>query len=438
MNYLYDFLKSHSDGNKSTLYSCCSANEDVLVAAILKAKQTDSVLLVEATANQVNQFGGYTNKTPKEFADFVRSLADTHGLPQDALILGGDHLGPLVWCNQDEHSAMALAEELVRLFVAAGYQKIHLDTSMRLASDNPSETFPVSICAKRGAYLCRACEEEFNYLKSRNPDAKAPVYVIGSEVPVPGGDAGNSPSGNITTPIDYDVMLAAYKQAFEEEGVGEAFDRVLAVVVEMGVEFSEYSISEYNRENFKTLANHASNSRIGFEAHSTDYQRKEHLAQMCEDGAVILKVGPAFTFAARSALFKLELIEKELVNQRYWSNYRKALDSTMLADSSKWKSYYKGSEQEQAFARAFSFSDRCRYYFDCPNVKQAHDCLLNNLNKVVIPHCLVAELFPKQYERIRSGLLECNTQNLLYDSIGDAIDDYLFATNNNKIGSNNE
>ena len=51
-----------------------------------------------------------------------------------------------------------------------------------------------------------------------------------------------------------------------------------------------------------------------YEAHSTDYQRKETLRQMVKDHFVILKVGPALTFAMREALFSLDFIEKELLD----------------------------------------------------------------------------------------------------------------------------
>lgn len=411
-----------------SMYSCCSANGDVLRAAIMRAKQTGSTLLVEATSNQVNQYGGYTGYTPAQFKEYVLGIADELNFPREQLFLGGDHLGPLVWCSMPEAEAMAEAEAIVRAYVASGYEKIHLDTSMRVGSDDPSVPFPVAVCARRGAELCAACEDEFAKYKETHPGANAPIYVIGSEVPVPGGEVGNDPSSSVTTSADYDATIEAYRREFEEHGLQDAFGRISALVVEMGVEFSEYRISEYDHEAFAPLAQHAADNLIRFEAHSTDYQTSGRLRQMAEDGAVFLKVGPALTFAARSALFRLEMIERELVPSQNWSHYRERLDAAMLANPAKWDNYYHGTDDERAFARAFSFSDRCRYYFDVPDVRAAHDTLLANLNDVELPECLLIELFYTQYRKVRAGKLAPHANDLLYDVIGEVIDDYLFAT----------
>ena len=433
MDYLNELLIARRNGLKCACYSCCSANEDVLIAAVRRAIQTQSYLLVEATSNQVNQFGGYTGMTPEIFVEYVKQIAIKEGLDLDKLLFGGDHLGPLVWANEDEVLAMEKAEELVRSYVRAGCQKIHLDTSMRLGSDDPNEALLVKTCARRGALLCKACEEEFKIFQATHPAALPPIYVIGSEVPIPGGEMGNNPSSDVTTPESCRETISAYKEIFLEHGLEDVFDRVAALVVEMGVEFSTYNISEYSRSAFKDMARYEVDLPISYEAHSTDYQTKEKLRAMKEDGAVFLKVGPAFTFAARSALFKLELIENELVSCEERSLYRDTLDKAMLSKPEKWSSYYCGTEKEISFARAFSFSDRCRYYFDDPAVKAAHDKLLNNLSERPLPLCLLISLFPTQYSKIRNGELDNDCLSILYDAIGEAIDIYLDATCNNQI-----
>ena len=68
--------------------------------------------------------------------------------------------------------------------------------------------------------------------------------------------------------------------------------------------------------------------QLCFEAHSTDYQTKEHLRQLVEDGFLILKVGPALTFALREALLALDRIDAELYPDAP-SGYRAALEKTM-------------------------------------------------------------------------------------------------------------
>lgn len=428
MSYLEQILHDRKRGLARSLYSCCSANEDVLTAAVIRAKQTASPLLVEATANQVNQEGGYTGMTPTDFAEFVRAIAHRYGLSEDQVILGGDHLGPLVWCGLDEDTAMDKAEELVRMFVAAGYHKIHLDTSMRLGSDDADVPLSKETVACRGARLCKACEEQFAITFGSAKEARPPIYVIGSEVPIPGGEVGNNPSDAVTTPDDFDTTLTAYRKIFNEKGLHDALSRVAAVVVEMGVEFSEYRISEYNRDAFAALSGRAKGLPLGFEAHSTDYQTRRALKHMCEDGAMFLKVGPALTFAARDALFRLELIEHELIPQANWSHFRDSLDAAMVANPSYWAQYYQGNNKERAFARAFSFSDRCRYYLDEESVRIARNRLMSNLANREIPLCLLAGLFAVQYRRIREGVLKNDALAILHDAIGDVIDDYLMAT----------
>lgn len=428
VDYLEKLIKGRAEGKREGIYSCCSANRDVLCAALLRAKQAKTVLLVEATANQVNQFGGYTGMTPKGFSDFVHRLANECDFPVEMLILGGDHLGPLVWSNEPENVAMEKAEVLVRQFVAAGYQKIHLDTSMRLSSDDPEKPLDITVCAERGARLCEACEQEYEVVKANNSAAKKPVYVIGSEVPIPGGETGDSPSDNITTVDSYFATLEAYKNVFREYGLEDSFNRIAAIVVEMGVEFSEFSVSDYSRRRFESLSCAAKDSAIGFEAHSTDYQTSFSLREMVEDGAMFLKVGPALTFAVRSALFKLELIEKEIVPMEQRSNFRQVLEEVMVLNPVNWQKYYKGTMDDMAFARAFSFSDRCRYYLSDRSVIEARERLISNLDNRGIPLCLVDEYFRKQYLRIRNGSLQASAQSILHDYIGDTIDDYLMAT----------
>ena len=92
-------------------------------------------LLVEATANQVNQFGGYTGMQPADFRRFVLAIAHRVGLPPDRVLLGGDHLGPTAWTHLPAAEAMELAQDLVHAYAAAGFVKLHLDASMACADD---------------------------------------------------------------------------------------------------------------------------------------------------------------------------------------------------------------------------------------------------------------------------------------------------------------
>lgn len=439
MQLLQQIIQENKKGHHSGIYSCCSASPDVIRAALARARRTNTVVLIEATSNQVNQNGGYTGMTPADFAKFVEGLAAEQGLSMNNVLLGGDHLGPLPWTDLEEEEALTNAEELVRQFVLAGFGKIHLDTSMRVASDDPEQPFLTKTCALRGARLCAVCEEAFAEYKKEHPDAEAPSYIIGSEVPVPGGDF-NAGLMGVTTAEDATNTIRIYEEAFEEYGVGEAFERVVGIVVEMGVEFHEFSIDEYDRRRATDLVAAMRSNRLCIEGHSSDYQTVDNLTRMCEDGVAILKVGPAFTFSLREALYALENIEREVYfdQPEKLSNYREVLEEVMLENPGKWAPYYPGTPNEQRIARSYSFYDRCRYYFADKRVVAARDKLIENLSGNVIPLCMLSQYLPTQYYRVRSGEIRNEALDIVLDRIGDRVDTYLRATNNNGRGIGSE
>src|SRR5208283_1564777 len=140
----------------------------VLEAGMAQAQRDGSLLCIESTSNQVNQFGGYTGQTPAEFAAFVKEVAKAEGFPQENILLGGDHIGPHVWRAEKASSAMAKARELVQAYVRAGYTKIHLDASMPCADDraDPQRPLPDELVSERAADLCKAAEEAHKEIKS--------------------------------------------------------------------------------------------------------------------------------------------------------------------------------------------------------------------------------------------------------------------------------
>ena len=92
---LQSMIQSRQNGAKVGIPSYCSANELVLETALARAKASGQPVLIEATANQVNQYGGYTGMHPADFYQFVMKLAAAAGVPAQQIILAGDHLGPL-------------------------------------------------------------------------------------------------------------------------------------------------------------------------------------------------------------------------------------------------------------------------------------------------------------------------------------------------------
>ncbi len=430
MDAMREMLEKRRKGMKfAGIPSFCTANDLVIEACLKQAMRFEDDVLVEATANQVNQFGGYTGMKPADYRDFVYEIADNIGFPREKIILGGDHLGPLTWQNEPEKEAMEKAVELVRLFLLAGFKKIHLDTSMRVADDPADRPLSDETIAGRGAVLYEACENAYQELLRENPGEIRPAFIIGSEVPIPGGAQTAESSISVTEPADVENTLAVYRQEFAKRGLEDAFENIIGIVVQPGVEFGDEDIFHYNRVNaVKLTTSMKKYNNIVMEGHSTDYQSPKELKEMVEDGIAILKVGPALTFSLREGLFALSLMEKQLVPVEKQANFIEVMEETMLRNPSNWQKHYHGTEKQLANKRKYSFSDRCRYYFALPEMKEAVGKLFRNLDETEIPLSMLRQYMPVQYVKVRDGILPRTARELAEDCVVHLIEDYNYAT----------
>ncbi len=415
--YLSELAQRRQGSDQRGIYSVCSAHPWVLEAAMRRHLSVSGPLLIEATCNQVNQYGGYTGMTPADFRDLVHRIAAKVGFPQERILLGGDHLGPFPWQHLEAEVAMANACALVSLFVREGYSKVHLDASMSCA-DDPSP-LPDRVIAARAARLCAAAESAAG--------GSQPVYVIGTEVPTPGGSV-DEMKMSVTSPDAAEEALRLHQAAFAAAGVGNAWDRVIALVVQPGVEFGNESVEDYRPERAERLSAMLANHQgLIFEAHSTDYQRTASLAALVRDGFAILKVGPGLTYAMRQALFALADIEEACVPAGKASGLRHRVETAMLADPQQWQKHYPGTPEQQYRLRVHSYSDRIRYYWIREGVKQAVKDLLSNLERSGIPEILLSDSLPLQYHKVRAGELCNQPLPLILDAIGFALDPYIAA-----------
>ena len=426
-----NMVRKHKKDGVSGIYSVCSANPFVLEAAVQQALEDDSLLLVEATSNQVDQFGGYTGMKPEDFGRFVRRIAIRRGLPAERLILGGDHLGPNVWRNLEPEVAMENAKEQINAYVKAGFTKIHLDASMSLRGDEVKKYAPLDaeLAARRSAELCAAAEEASKEMPANLPK---PVYVIGTDVPIPGGAMETLANLRVTSVNDVSEVLQRTHDAFLKKNLEKAWQRVIAVVVQPGVEFGIEKVTEYERAKAVDLKDFIeTQSAFVYEAHSTDYQTQTALRQMVEDHFAILKVGPALTFALREAVFALSFVEEELAKLHRGlrkSQIRETLEQSMLENPKYWRKHYHGDEARQALARKFSFSDRVRYYWPQPFVQAALNRLLQNLQTFIIPLTLLSQFLPVQYRAIRDQEIENRPREIIHHKIRETLKKYALAT----------
>lgn len=387
-NLLRTLAPAWRAGKPVGITSVCSSHPVVIRAGARDAVATSGTLLIEATCNQVNQFGGYTGMQPADFVAMVSDIVASENLPLDRVIFGGDHLGPNPWRKEPAESAMAKAEDMMAAFVAAGFRKIHLDASMGCAGEPAA--LDDETTARRAARLAKRAEEV-----AAASGGEMPLYVIGTEVPPPGGADHVIDAIEPTSLAAVRRTLEVHREIFAEAGLSDALERVIAIVVQPGVEFGNENVLFYDRAKARHLADllHETPGLL-YEAHSTDYQTPAALKELVEDGFAILKVGPQLTFGLREALYGLDLIASDLLPDYGQRPLYAAMEALMLAQPKDWKGHYHGSAAEQRLQRHYSFSDRIRYYWNQPEAMAAVDRLTSALSGKVVPLTLFRQHLP--------------------------------------------
>ena len=407
MSLLSQLAHDYQAGRVHGITSVCSAHPAVIRATLREGVKSGATVLIEATCNQVNHEGGYTGMKPADFRRFVEGIAAEVGFDTANLILGGDHLGPNPWRARPAEEALAKAEIMVAAYVAAGFNKIHLDASMGCAGE--PEGLDDETTAHRAARLAKVAERA-----AREVGLPMPLYIIGTEVPTPGGALHELDDVPPTAAAAAKKTIATHRRVFAEQGLSDAFDRVIGLVVQPGVEFGHESVVVYRPERARELiAVLKDEPQFVFEAHSTDYQPEAALAALVQDGFPILKVGPGLTFALRQTLYGLDLIASEL-NASYGGRaLAGAMEELMLAEPGNWQRYYPGTPDEQHVLRHYSYSDRIRYYWPHEQAEQAVARLMQTLDGRTIPLPLIAQFLPEELEAVTSGACEATAAALI-------------------------
>jgi len=223
------------------------------------------------------------------------------------------------------------------------------------------------------------------------------------------------------------ATIEAHRDVFARAGLGGAWPRVIALVVQPGVEFDHHKVIDYRPEAAKALSDFIGRDRqFVFEAHSTDYQSPAGLGALVRDHFAILKVGPGATFAYREALWGLAAIEQEVFGRGAVPDLRRVVVEAMRADPKHWRGHYAEGDRLDLDLQ-YSLSDRIRYYWPCPEVRLACEALFARLDRRPIPLTLLSQYLPRQHEAVREGRITATTADLLREGVALAIRPYLAA-----------
>ncbi len=251
----------------------CTANEHVLRAVLAYAAKTGFPTVIEATCNQVNQEGGYTGMTPRDFMAWLTELSAQAGVPMDQLVLGGDHLGPNPWRKEPVERAMEKAAGTGEALCGGGFHRRSIWMPAWPAAAKPNPTF--AQIAERAADLCAVAAD----IRTRSGKL---VYIIGTEVPVPGGETEEPDALDVTSVARFRNTITTHRNAFAARGLDSAWQRIVSVVTQPGVDFGHTSIFPSTRQGAAAeRGHHGRRTGLTFEAHSTDYQPTQALRTSC-------------------------------------------------------------------------------------------------------------------------------------------------------------
>ena len=94
MSLIHDLIARNRAGEPIALPCFCTANKHALQAVLAYAARSGLPTVIEATCNQVNQEGGYTGMTPRDFMSWLERMAEEAGCAHEAINHGWRPSGP--------------------------------------------------------------------------------------------------------------------------------------------------------------------------------------------------------------------------------------------------------------------------------------------------------------------------------------------------------
>jgi len=176
------------------------------------------------------------------------------------------------------------------------------------------------------------------------PDPERLIYVIGTDVPIPGGETEQPDAPDVASVARPCDTIETHRAAFAARGLDDAWGRIASVVTQPGVGFGPSQVCDVAPDAAVPPARAIlAEDGLTFEAHSTDYQRTNALGELVD---------------------------------------------------AHWRDYYRGAPEEVAVQRLFSYSGRVRYYWTDREVATALGAMLVNLRATALPETVVSQHFP--------------------------------------------
>jgi D-tagatose-1,6-bisphosphate aldolase subunit GatZ/KbaZ len=345
--------------------SFCTSNIFVLKSLLSFCKKKKLPILIETTSNQVNQHGGYSGNKPKDFIRKMNNLAKKMQFNKKNIFYGGDHLGPLPWKLSNSSVALKKSIELVNLYIAAKYQKIHIDTSIECNDDKTLTNKEVFL---RAQYILKK-------LKNKRI-IKNTFLVFGTEVPLAGGNNNKKIKSTMFKKIIDEYNNFSKLLKFENLPI-----KNFGLVIEPGMKFMHKNVTKPYLKNFKLKKLFSKKNNFFYEAHSTDYQSFITLRNLVKNNFKILKVGPELTFNLLKSFLFMEKVEKKKYSKR--SNFKKTILDEMFTSDQYWRDYFKNVSKKELKKNIInSYYDRTRYYLDNKKVLNSIKVLENNINRI--------------------------------------------------------
>ena len=235
--------------------------------------------------------------------------------------------------------------------------------------------------------------------------AEPPVYVIGTEVPVPGGATEDLDELAVTTPQaalrdDRHAPRAVRASA----GWPSAWPRVIATVVQPGVEFDHHKVIDYAPEKARALSTFI--EPVDAVRLRGAFDRLPDAPAACRAGARSLRdpEGRArrYLCAARGACGRSTRSSARCSSADRAPGFARSRSSDARR-AAHWRKYYHAQPARTRLELQYSLSDRIRYYWPDPQIAAAQRQAVRQPARDPPPLALVSQYLPIAYAACRAG-----------------------------------